>query len=136
MVVRFSIMGRKGRWPLDDAFQGRKVSWGKGVTARCRLFSVRVVEGSRVFSAAGTGVASACAGAAAVDSGAAGGAVAAGAVVEAGAGGAVAAPPQARTNNRNNATRVTVDSLGFRNRWYIMAGPPSFLLGTISSGVS
>jgi hypothetical protein len=120
MVVRFSKIGRKTRWPLEDAFQGRKVSWGRGVTARCRLFSVRVVEGSRVFTAAGTGVASA-AGAAGVDSGAATGSVAAGAVVAAGAGGAVAAPPQARTNNRNNTRGVTVNSFGFLNRWYIMA---------------
>ena len=121
MVVRFLKIGRKTRWPLDDAFQGRKVSCGMGVIAKCRLFSVRTVEGSRVFSAAGAGVASACAGAAAVDSGAAAGSVAAGAVVAAGAGGAVAAPPQARTNNRNNTRGVTVNSFGFLNRWYIMA---------------
>jgi hypothetical protein len=56
IVVGFSMMGRKCRCPLEDAFQGKKVSWGRGVNTTFRLFEVTDLSGTVVASgiAAGT----------------------------------------------------------------------------------
>ena len=105
MVLRFSNMGRKGRWPLEVASQGKKVSWGNGVTAKCRLAEISTVDGAVVASGIGVG--------AVVDLGMAVGAVVdpgmtvgAGAVVEAGAGVAVADELQATINTSRMEART------------------------------
>jgi hypothetical protein len=52
MVAGFSIIGRKTRCPLCDAFHGKYVSWGIGVITTCKLLSVLLSCTTGALSAA------------------------------------------------------------------------------------
>jgi hypothetical protein len=137
MVVRFSIMGRKGMKPLEVTSQGMKESWGNWVIARCSLFSVRVTVGVGVgagvavgarVAVGGTGVAVAAGPVVAVGAlVAVGAAVGVGArVAVGGAGVAVAAAPQAMASARASNRGTNGNTLGLLGLWYIIVDPPVF----------
>ncbi len=57
MVVRFSKKGLKTKCPLEVASQGKKVSWGRGVMARCKLFWLTALTGAVVGAGTAVGTA-------------------------------------------------------------------------------
>jgi hypothetical protein len=117
--------------------QGINDSWGKGVIARCSLFSVRTVPGVGVgagvavgarVAVGGTGVAVAAGAVVAVGAWVAVGAgVGVGArVAVGGTGVAVAAAPQAMANARTSSMEMNTITLGFLEQKCIIPYSPDF----------